>query len=116
MASKMAHAVSASHSSPKGNGYSLRLGRVLLPILMLSAAGLFMTGILLHVARIMQGNLGPIGTDFCVLFVGGALYAAGLLYIWHYVALVLTRQWLTRLATRLETEGTKTEPNSPLSW
>ncbi|RPF49877.1 hypothetical protein EDD75_0703 [Thermodesulfitimonas autotrophica] len=112
----MAPTVAASHSSPKGNGYSPRLGRVLLPVLMLSAAGLFMMGILMNVARITRGNLGPIGTDFCVLFAGGALYAAGFLYIWHYVALALTRQWLTRLVTRLEAEAAKTEPNSPLSW
>jgi hypothetical protein len=74
---------------------------------MIVFAGLFMAGILANVKRIVGENSGLLNVDFFVLFVGGALYAAGLLFIWYYSALTLTNQWLDRLVKRLETETEK---------
>lgn len=83
--------------------------RVLLLVALIVFAGLFMEGIFTNVGQIV-GESADVKTDFLVLFVGGALYAAGLLFIWYYSALILTNQWLDRLVKRLEAESNK--PNN----
>jgi hypothetical protein len=82
-----------------------RFGRVAAWGLLIVVAGFFMAGVFSHIGRIIHGNPGPLGADFFVLFAGGALYAAGLLFIWYSAALALTRLWLDRIVTRLEAEA-----------
>lgn len=112
----MARPATLSVSPPRTKRFIPRLSRVLLPVLMLISAGLFMGGTLANVRRFTDGNFGGLAGDFCVLFVGGALYAAGVLYAWYYAALTLTGQWLNRLVARLEEEAKRPERNLPLSW
>ncbi|MEW6448523.1 MAG: hypothetical protein AB1426_10620 [Bacillota bacterium] len=68
------------------------------------AAGLFVKGMTSIVVQIVGGSSRSFAVDFAVLFLGGALYAAGLLFIWYYSALALTNNWLSRLIKRLEAE------------
>ncbi|MEW6171920.1 MAG: hypothetical protein AB1510_02460 [Bacillota bacterium] len=106
----MSRVMTISAPAHRANGRLTRLARILLPIVLVTFAGLFMAGILANVERIVGGNSGLLNVDFFVLFIAGALYAAGLLFIWYYSALMLTSQWLDRLVKRLEAETEK--PNN----
>lgn len=83
----------------------------MLAILIILFAVLFIIGMTSIVGHIVGGSSRSFAVDFSVLFLGGALYAAGLLFIWYYSALALTNNWLSRLIKRLEAETGKPADN-----